>query len=68
MRLINKILNQNLYGMDDAAEDNEDGKTATCMLLPDNFFRRIWNFLILMLMLYTATILPYKLVYEDDNL
>ena len=42
MRLINKIVNQNLYGMDDAAEDNEESKAIAYVILPDSLFRKIW--------------------------
>ena len=68
MRLINKIVNQNLYGMDDAAEDNEESKAIAYVILPDSLFRKIWNLLILSYMLYTATLLPYKLVYQDESI
>lgn len=46
----------------------KDKKIPFYIILPETLFRKIWNMLILVLMIYTGTLLPYILVFEDDSI
>ena len=37
------------------------------IMLPENKFKILWNFVILMLLLYTATFVPYRTAFIDDG-
>jgi len=37
------------------------------ILLPDSPFKKVWNLVIMMLLMYTATFVPYKVAFMDDN-
>jgi len=37
------------------------------LFLPDNNFLRVWTWIIFMLMVYSAFILPYRVCFEDDG-
>ena len=53
--------------MDEAVEV-KDVKIPKFILLPDSTFKKYWNVIILILMIYTGTLLPYKLIFEDDDI
>ena len=36
------------------------------ILLPENKFKMFWNFVIMFLLLYTATFVPYRTAFIDD--
>lgn len=38
------------------------------MIMPDSYFRKFWSTLLIFLLLYTATLMPYKLALIDDDL
>lgn len=38
---------------------------TTCLLAPNNLFRQAWNFLIIVLLAYTATIMPFRFAFYD---
>ena len=37
------------------------------VLLPENWFKMFWNFVIMFLLLYTATFVPYRTAFIDDD-
>ena len=52
----------------DEAVDVKDIKIPKLILLPDSTFKKYWNAIIIILMLYAGTLLPYKLVFEDEDI
>ena len=36
------------------------------MIHPDGFFKKIWDVVMIILLLYTATLVPYKISFADD--
>lgn len=39
----------------------------SCMIHPQNFFKSIWNFIISILLLYTATIMPLSMAFFESD-
>lgn len=37
------------------------------ILMPDNKFKIFWNLVVLLLLCYTATIVPYRTAFVDEN-
>jgi len=44
----------------------EDITPLIFILLPENYIKMSWNFVIMFLLLYTATFVPYRTAFIDD--
>ena len=44
---------------------NEDEKPLWCIIQPTNPFKSIWNLILVALLSYTATYMPYKTCFID---
>jgi len=44
----------------------EDITPLPFILLPENYIKMTWNFVIMFLLLYTATFVPYRTAFIDD--
>lgn len=40
---------------------------TTCLITPDSYFKQVWNCLIILLLLYTAVIMPYRFAFYDTT-
>ena len=38
-----------------------------CIILPNSLTKRVWNGLVVLMLLYTALIVPYRLAFSDDS-
>jgi hypothetical protein len=38
-----------------------------CILLPDHTFKNVWNAILALLLIYTATIMPFRLAFVDGD-
>lgn len=47
----------------EVAEEEEE---YTCLLHPDSTPKRVWNLLLMLLLLYTATIMPLRIAFQDQ--
>lgn len=44
----------------------DEGVKYTCLLHPDGSFRRIWSVSMLLLLMYTAIFVPYRIAFEEQ--
>ena len=61
--------NRNLYGdFSNRRKLNELKRTSKCIILPDSRFKIAWNIIIILLLLYTAVFVPFKISFlSGDN-
>ena len=48
-------------------EESENEKEIPWIILPDNPYKKIWDLLIAILILYSAIITPYEIAFSDSN-
>ena len=48
-------------------EESENEKEIPWIILPDNPYKKIWDLLIAVLILYSAIITPYEIAFSDSN-
>ena len=48
-------------------EESENEKEIPWIILPDNPYKKIWDLLIAILILYSAIITPYEIAFSDNN-
>ena len=48
-------------------EESENKKEIPWIILPDNPYKKIWDLLIAILILYSAIITPYEIAFSDSN-
>ena len=48
-------------------EESENEKEIPWIILPDNPYKKIWDLLIAVLILYSAIITPYEIAFSDNN-
>jgi hypothetical protein len=51
----------------EALEVEESLKPLPCILLPDSKILNLWNIIMMLLLLYTATYIPFKTAFIDDS-
>jgi hypothetical protein len=42
-------------------------KTKKCVIMPDDKIKSYWNLIITLLLLYTASYVPYRISFIDEN-
>ncbi len=42
-------------------------KTCRCYIHPDSRFKKAWSIVLLVLLLYVATIMPFRIAFEDTS-
>ena len=48
-------------------EESENEKEIPWIILPDNPYKKMWDLLIAILILYSAIITPYEIAFSDSN-
>lgn len=63
-----------LFGRQLIGEDNGQNKSIgdnlkplAIIIMPDSKFKVVWNFIIMVLLLYTCTIVPFSLAYLEES-
>lgn len=61
-----------LYGAEKKKDEQEDEqaiilKAKRCVIMPDDKIKVYWNLLITALLLYTASYVPYRTAFIDEN-
>ncbi|CAD8202098.1 unnamed protein product [Paramecium pentaurelia] len=62
-----RITLQNYYGVRDDNDFVEATQINKWVIYPDSKFKGCWDFIIILLMLYTCTILPFRLAFQDST-
>ena len=57
---------KNLLGQHVYAQNQMFGK-RNCLLMPDDSFKTFWNIIIIVLLLYTALFVPFKIAFIETN-
>lgn len=65
----------NMFGLSNLIEKKEQEKEklhinerpSSCILMPQSRFKMVWNFIIILLLLYTSTYVPYRVAFVDDS-
>lgn len=73
--VVESVLNQTrtkLVPMKTVAKSSFAGETelltpAACVLLPNHTFKNVWNAILALLLIYTATIMPFRLAFVDGE-
>ena len=60
----NKII---LLGLQNGLIQEEGEKGLWFILLPNGCFKLFWNLILVSLLLYTATIMPYRIAFLNDD-
>ena len=59
---------KNLYGdFSDKQKLSSLKKSAKCIILPDSKFKMTWNIVVIVLLLYTAVFIPFKIAFIEDD-
>ncbi|KAM3136546.1 hypothetical protein pb186bvf_011349 [Paramecium bursaria] len=62
-----RITLQNYYGIRDDNDFVETAEINKWVIHPDSRFKAIWDFLIIILMVYTSTVQPFRLAFYNDS-
>lgn len=62
-----RITLQNYYGVRDGNEYEEVQQVNKWVILPESKFKAFWETIMILLMIYTATVLPFRLAFYDDT-
>ena len=58
---------QDLAEKEEDEEDEDDVEIlCPCVIMPDQKFKVFWNIVIIILLLYTATVVPYRISFYDE--
>ena len=61
-----------LYGIKKGGNDSDDDvlihkyKPSRCVIMPGNKIKTAWDIIIIFLLIYTATFVPYQVAFIDD--
>ena len=55
---------QNVY---DSLSDDENEEFKSCLIYPDSKFKEIWDYIILILTMYTLIFVPYDMAFIDED-
>lgn len=62
-----RITLQNYYGVRDDNDFVESTQLNRWVIYPDSRIKGFWDILIILLMIYTCTVLPFRLAFYDDS-
>lgn len=57
---------QNYYGVRDDNDFVETTRMNKWCIYPDSKLKGLWDIIIILLMLYTCTVLPFRLAFYDE--
>ena len=58
---------KNLLGERGTINRHEILKRKTCLIMPDSKFKVYWNIIIILLLLYTALFVPFKIAFIETD-
>ena len=68
-RLLSGGTIKNLFGERHSKNLYEMKRAQKCLIMPDSKFKLVWNILVILLLLYTAIFVPFRIAFiKDDSL
>jgi hypothetical protein len=67
---IDQLIEKKAQKLDDfrkfTSDVYDESLKYSCLLHPDSLFKKVWNVLMVLLLMYTAFIVPYRIAFEEQ--